>query len=86
MITQYEQFGIQSLWISYFKHPSIENLRRELSQIKPDGRRDTDADFGRKIYRGHKKDGTLWEKAVSWFGYKFHLVVDAHYELPVFFQ
>jgi hypothetical protein len=53
---------------------------------KPDGRRDTDADFGKKTYRGRRKDGTLWEKVVSWFGYKLHLIVDAVYELPVSFS
>jgi len=51
--------------------------------LEPDGRRDTDADFGRKTYRGRDKDGTLWEKVVSWFGYKLHLLVEADYELPV---
>src|SRR5208337_2444144 len=30
-----------------------------------------------------RDDGTLWEKLVSWFGYKLHLLVDADYELPV---
>ncbi|MFW0860583.1 MAG: transposase [Dethiobacter sp.] len=53
---------------------------------KPDGRRDADADFGRKTYKGCKKDGTLWSKVISWFGYKLHLVVDAVYELPVNFS
>ena len=49
----------------------------------PDGRRDTDADYGKKTYRGTREDGTLWEKTVTWFGYKLHLIVDATYELPV---
>lgn len=53
---------------------------------KHDRRRDTDADFGKKTYRGRRKDGTLWEKVVSWFGYKLHLIVDAVYELPVSFS
>lgn len=53
---------------------------------KADGRRDSDADFGRKEYRGQKKDGTWWGKVISWFGYKLHLVVDAVYELPVNFS
>ncbi|WP_242848257.1 transposase [Sulfobacillus thermosulfidooxidans] len=48
-----------------------------------DGRRDVDADFGRKEYRGVHEDGTRWSKVVQWFGYKLHLVVDATYELPV---
>jgi hypothetical protein len=51
-----------------------------------DGRRDTDADYGKKAYRGKKEDGTLWEKIVKWFGYKIHLVVDADYELPVSYK
>lgn len=51
----------------------------------PDGRRDTDADYGRKEYRGVHEDGKAWEKIVKWFGYKLHLVVDATYELPVLF-
>ena len=50
-----------------------------------DGRRDIDADWGKKVYRGVREDGTAWEKVKSWFGYKLHLVVDATYELPVGF-
>lgn len=53
---------------------------------KFDGRRDSDADFGKKEYRGQKKNGTWWEKVIFWFGYKLHLVVDAVYELPVNFS
>ncbi len=56
------------------------------STQKPDGRRDTDADFGRKEYKGKKEDGTVWKKVVKWFGYKLHLIVDAVYELPVHFS
>jgi len=51
-----------------------------------DGRRDIDADYGRKEYRGKTKDGKLWEKIIKWFGYKLHLVVDATYELPITFK
>jgi len=50
---------------------------------KTDGRRDKDADWGRKEYRGIREDGTAWEKIVKWFGYKLHLIVDSNYELPV---
>jgi hypothetical protein len=60
--------------------------KRDEKPPKPDGRRDTDANFGKKTYRGQRQDGTLWEKVVSWFGYKLHLVVDAVYELPVNFS
>lgn len=48
-----------------------------------DGRRDCDADWGKKEYRGVREDGTAWEKIVKWFGYKLHLIVDSNYELPV---
>ena len=51
-----------------------------------DGRRDVDADFGKKVYRGKHKDGTKWEKTVSWFGYRLHLIIDSLYELPVAFN
>lgn len=53
---------------------------------KPDGRRDTDADIGVKEYRGQREDGTPWEKIVTWFGYRLHLLVDATYELPAAFE
>jgi hypothetical protein len=52
----------------------------------PDGRRDTDADFGTKTASGTRADGSLWEKVTRWFGYKVHLVVDAAYELPVAYE
>jgi hypothetical protein len=46
-----------------------------------DGRRDRDANWGKKTYRG-RREGTLCEKVVNWFGYKIHLLVDMKYELP----
>lgn len=61
--------------------PSFATHRSEEST--PDGRRDTDADYGKKSYQGVHKDGKAWNKVVAWFGYKLHLVVDATYELPV---
>lgn len=48
-----------------------------------DGRRDTDANYGHKEYRGTRENGTAWEKIVKWFGYKIHLLVDSNYDLPV---
>ncbi|WP_373895059.1 transposase [Virgibacillus sp. CBA3643] len=50
---------------------------------KEDGRRDIDADYGKKVYQGKKEDGTMWQKIVKWFGYKIHLIVDSNYELLV---
>jgi hypothetical protein len=57
--------------------------RKREGEKEADGRRDVDADWGVKRYRGVREDGTVWEKVRSWFGYKLHLVVDATYELPV---
>jgi len=58
-------------------------LREQVDAAKADGRRDRDADWGVKTYKGVRKDGTAWEKTKRWFGYKLHLVVDAQYELPL---
>ncbi len=44
---------------------------------------DQDADWGIKTKRGKRADGTMWETLTKWFGYKLHLVVDSHYELPL---
>ena len=61
--------------------------RKKDAPVPPaDGRRDTDADFGRKTQHGQHDDGTAWEKVTKWFGYRVHLVVDAEYELPVAYE
>ena len=52
----------------------------------PNDSSDPDADWGKKVYRGNRKDGSLWEKVKSWFGYKLHLIVDARYELPLGYE
>jgi hypothetical protein len=44
---------------------------------------DPEADWGTKTKRGKRADGTMWERLTKWFGYKLHLVVDSHYELPL---
>jgi len=60
--------------------------RKGLGEMQPDGRRDVDANVGKKTYRGMHSDGTVWKKVTAWFGYKLHLIVDAVYELPVAFE
>ena len=50
------------------------------------GRKDADADWGKKTYRGVKDDGTPYKKIKSWFGYKLHLIVDVDYELPIAYE
>jgi hypothetical protein len=61
----------------------VSSAGRPTKKSKEDGRRDTEADWGRKVYRGQREDGTLWEKVVKWFGYKIHLLVDTKYEMPI---
>ena len=61
-------------------------VRDEEKRMEEDRRRDTDADWGTKTYKGTHKDGTTWEKIVKWFGYKLHLLVDSKYELPLAFE
>ena len=60
---------------SWASHPAHDST--------PDGRRDWDADYGKKDYRGQRDDGTIGSQETTWFGYKIHLIVDATYELPV---
>lgn len=83
---------LQELLPDFGKHLAIDSkaissfARHKNSNDHPDGRRDTDADYGKKKYSGVHQDSTPWEKIVTWFGYKLHLVVDATYELPVAFK
>lgn len=47
------------------------------------GRKDEEADWGVKTYKGLNKDGKPYETIKKWFGYRLHMIVDANYELPV---
>lgn len=62
---------------------AIQSFARRKSEGAPDGRRDVDGDWSKKVYRGVREDGTPWKKVTSWFGYRIHLIVDSNYELPV---
>src|SRR5690554_325862 len=42
--------------------------KRENKKKKEDGRRDIDANWGAKKYKGVREDGTAWSKIVKWFG------------------
>jgi hypothetical protein len=44
----------------------VRAIQHENKNKKTDGRKDTEADWGRKEYRGQRKDGTMWEKIVKW--------------------
>jgi hypothetical protein len=61
----------------------VDSAGRPTKKSETDGRRDTDADWGKKTYHGQREDGSLWEKVVKWFGYKIHLLVDTEYEMPL---
>lgn len=56
---------------SYGRARGKKALKKHRSQ-GPDGRRDLDADWGKKTYECKKKDGTIVRKEFSWFGYKLH--------------
>jgi hypothetical protein len=47
---------------------------------------DPDANWGKHETSGFDKDGNLWKKVKSWFGYGLHLVADTVYEIPVAFS
>ena len=48
-----------------------------------DQRRENDADWGVKTYKGVDQEGKAWKKVKSWFGFRIHLIVDADVELPL---
>ena len=62
---------------------AILSFAKRKSKGEPDGRRDLDGNWSKKVYQGVRKDGTPWKKVTSWFGYRLHLIVDSDYELPV---
>ena len=70
--------------ISSFGGPT-KKAGQKRADGQADQRRDNDADWGMKTYRGVREDGTVWEKVTKWFGYKLHLVVDSVYEMPLAF-
>ena len=47
---------------------------------------DPDANWGKHETSGVDKDGNLWRKVNSWFGYALHLIADTVYEIPVAFS
>jgi hypothetical protein len=49
-------------------------------------RLDKEASEGFKNYEGEDEGGQALQKIQKWFGYKLHLLIDAHYELPVAFE
>jgi len=73
-----ESLALDSKWVW-----SASNKRT--GRTDPDGRSETDAEWGRKNYKGTHEDGTEWSKVLKCFGFKMHVLVDVKYELPVAF-
>lgn len=69
-----------------FDGKGIKSFGNPTKKHSRDGRRESDADWGVKSYKGVRSDGTVWEKLKSWFGFKIHLIVDADSELPVAYK
>jgi len=77
--------GAQSIFL-FPPMPGFAWIRRKTHarvRMDPSESGDPDADWDRKTKRGERSDGTLWEKVSKWFGYKLHLLIDSHYELPL---
>ena len=51
-----------------------------------DRRREEDADWGKKVYRGVDANGKPWEQIKSWFGFRLHLIVEGEAEMPIAYQ
>jgi hypothetical protein len=43
----------------------VSSAGRPTKETGEDGRRDRDANWGKKLYRGRREDGTLWKKVVD---------------------
>lgn len=78
-----KNLGIDSKAIPSF---SKGKKKVKLNNKKRDGRRDTEANWGVKKYKGIDKDGNYWEKKKTWYGYKIHIIGDLDYELPIGFK
>lgn len=60
-----------------------QNLAIDGKALATCGKKDPEARDGYKSYEEPDANGQLRKIVQHWFGYKLHLVVDAHYELPV---
>jgi hypothetical protein len=65
---------------------AIQSYGKPNSKEDRDGRREKDADWGKKVNRGEREDGSVWEKITKWFGYKVHIMADSVYELPIAYE
>jgi transposase len=73
-----ESLAIDSKWVW-----SLAN--RKSKSEDPDGRSETDAEWGSKVYSGVDENGVAWSSKKKCFGFKIHVLTDVKYELPVAF-
>lgn len=73
-----ETLAIDSKWV-------WSTANKKSDRKNADGRSETDAEWGKKVYSGVGADGKEWTKKMKCFGFKIHLIVCAKYELPVAF-
>jgi hypothetical protein len=73
-----ERLAIDSKWVW---SPASKRSERK----NPDGRSETDAEWGRKDYTWKNEDGSDGSSVKKCFGFKMHVLVDATYELPIAF-
>lgn len=62
---------------------AIESHSTGVKHKKTQQTSDQDADWGKHETTGIDKDGNIWKKIKSWFGYELHLIADTKYEIPV---
>jgi len=65
---------------------SIKSFGKPCKKENNDRRKEQDADWGKKTYKGISKDGIPWEKTKSWFGFRLHLLADADFEQPIAYE
>ena len=65
---------------------SLASINKNNHKLRPDGRRDTEADIGVKKYCGIDKHGQYFERTKTWFGFKAHIIADSKYELPISYE
>ena len=68
------------------KSLSNGNKKTNIDFSSNDNRRENDANWGIKKYKGTDENGNVWSKIKKWFGFRIHLIVDADYELPVAYE
>ena len=69
-----------------FDGKAIQSLANKKPKFPSnDRRKENDADFGVKTYKGIDDQGNPWTKKKSWFGFRLHLICDANYEIPLAF-